>query len=378
LQAIQFQKGCSLLYQVIQNSGMRGNDTFSSYQNLMQLSPKELQGRLGPGDALIEFYIYEIVQDTAAIVTVENESLSLMEIPIPWTRPAYSGEEDADVHIILSAHNPMTPRSNAVSRRLSDLVIHPWAQKIQDAVRIILSPHNYLHNLPLHFELLKEPEQRIVQYLPLGTMVRTFSHPIKKDALQKCLFVGYAPKGDIDINRDLAILRSHVPNVFVLQNESATIENVIEKIHDSDLVYFACHGLFSRERLAAYLQVYDGQLSAGHILSSQGARAPKLVILNACYTGTAGRIYAQGDQMLSLHTAFLMKGVSYVLASLWTIGDRCAIKLAEYFLSSIFHKNLDVEHSYKDAVANISREGIWADPLEWAPFVLFGPSSIPE
>lgn len=92
----------------------------------------------------------------------------------------------------------------------------------------------------------------------------------------------------------------------------------------------------------------------------------ELVVLSACNTG-AGKI--TGDGVIGLSRSFLLAGASAVIVSLWSVPDRSTGELMVEFYKN-FKGGSNKGQALREAM--LATKKIYADPLEWASFVLIG------
>jgi len=98
-----------------------------------------------------------------------------------------------------------------------------------------------------------------------------------------------------------------------------------------------------------------------------------LVTLSACDTALGSGYFADvpaGDDLIGLTRAFLYAGAPSVLASLWEVNDRSAVRLMQSFYRRLGNANKAA------ALAQTQRElkgrGAYRHPYYWSGFVLVG------
>ena len=96
----------------------------------------------------------------------------------------------------------------------------------------------------------------------------------------------------------------------------------------------------------------------------------ELVVLSACHT-SEGKATAEG--LVNLARAFIIAGVPCVVASQWAILDSSTRKLMKEFYDELRHGN-DVASSLRSAMSSMIKRGHHV--CEWAPFVIWGSSSL--
>ena len=150
-------------------------------------------------------------------------------------------------------------------------------------------------------------------------------------------------------------------------NQNATIENVNRFSRKSDILHFACHGIFNHKNpLYSGIKLFDELLTVSYILNNLNLNA-ELVTLSACETGI-NKIY-KGDELVGLTRAFLYVGASSVIVSLWKVFNRPTKDLMRIFYENLKKGKHKVE-SLQIAQIEIMRKK--PDFYHWAPFILIG------
>lgn len=138
------------------------------------------------------------------------------------------------------------------------------------------------------------------------------------------------------------------------------------------ILHLATHGLvggFAGEDIpgALALSPLDGEsglLTSREIMNIK--LNAELVVLSACNTG-AGKITADG--VIGLARSFLLAGASAVIVSLWSVPDRSTGELMIEFYKN-FQEGSNKGRALREAMLTTKKN--YADPLEWAGFVLIG------
>ena len=167
---------------------------------------------------------------------------------------------------------------------------------------------------------------------------------------------------------------------LLLENDSATVIQVKEKMKTYSWVHFACHAIQDiAQPLKSGAQLHDGRLEVLEIMKQRLPNAD-LAFLSACQTST-------GDKKLSdeaVHLAAGMLGAGYrsVVATMWSIKDQYGPLVAEDFYTYILKENLkdgqmnsaNAAYALHYAVQNIrKRLGNTEEALlTWVPYVHFG------
>ena len=143
------------------------------------------------------------------------------------------------------------------------------------------------------------------------------------------------------------------------------------------LIHFATHGIvdeknaeLSRIFLQTTSNTEDGNVFAGEIynLSLQA----DLVTLSACQTGL-GKI-SKGEGVIGLSRALVYAGAKNIIVSFWSVADESTSELMQDFYVNML--NTATAHDYSEnlrqAKIKLIKEGKYAAPYYWAPFILIG------
>ena len=158
-------------------------------------------------------------------------------------------------------------------------------------------------------------------------------------------------------------------------NEQTIKSGELEKYR---VLHFATHGFVNSERpeLSGLLFAQDttaeedGILYLGEIYNLK--LNADLVVLSACETGL-GQIQ-KGEGIIGLTRALLYAGTNNIVVSLWQVADQSTSDLmVDFYKNSLASKGMQ---SYSEALRNAKlkmiKEGKYAHPLYWAPFILIG------
>ncbi|KAF9070258.1 CHAT domain-containing protein [Rhodocollybia butyracea] len=162
-----------------------------------------------------------------------------------------------------------------------------------------------------------------------------------------------------------------------LTDDQATITAVTSELGKHEIVHLACHGIQdSKDPLGSSFALHDGGLNL-QALMGLSLDNVRLAVLSACQTAT-------GDKKLpeeAVHLAAGMLAVGYpsVIATMWSIGDEDAPRVARSVYASLFDKQegenmrgLDSAYALHEAVEHLREEVGEMNFVKWVPFVHFG------
>ena len=167
---------------------------------------------------------------------------------------------------------------------------------------------------------------------------------------------------------------TYSPPFVSFHETDGTVDGVLSKMRETDLVHFACHGTQDRTN------PYDSGFLLGHWqrleffdISRLSRPRGGLAFLSVCHTAT-------GDEQLSeeaihIATGMLFAGYQSIIATTWSIMDNDAPRVTEDVYNSLFRGG-GVPDSRRAAAAlhgEIERFRDSGTPfLSWAPFIHVG------
>ena len=229
--------------------------------------------------------------------------------------------------------------------KVSDFVISSYLPTLTS---LASSPQNSLHDPSSKLRLLAVPQP------PTDGLGSLFS-----------------VKHEIDSIRELC----KKSPLVTLQNSDGTVEDVTEKLKNTDWVHFACHGIQDPEKPldSGLCLANHHRLKLSDIMQLSRPQGG-LAFLSACQT-------AQGDESLSeesvhLAAGMLLAGYSSVIGTMWSIMDKDAPKVARDVYEHLFRDASRAPDSTEAAVAlhcavkKLRDSG--APFSSWVPFIHFG------
>jgi CHAT domain-containing protein/Tfp pilus assembly protein PilF len=164
----------------------------------------------------------------------------------------------------------------------------------------------------------------------------------------------------------------------IFLRETATEEHVKRNGHltSTRYIHFATHGLIDDRNPENSCLVLshskntpeDGNLRASEI--SGMSLTSDLVVLSACQTGL-GRM-VRGEGMIGLSRSFMYAGASSLIASLWNVSDNSTSILMTRFYTNLIKEGLNKAEALREARLSMIKDGEFAHPFYWAPFILTG------
>lgn len=358
-------------------------------------SVDELLRRMPPGTVLLDYYLSS---RTAAVGILRAGSVEVIEIePVKPEELLTFARLAAD-----AASTGWEPVAAGLYRRL----IGPFADRLEAADTLIISPHGAAHYVPFQALLLADGRfvgaRWAISYLPSASVL------------------AYLPEAPSSARRRvLGVANPTVPNTMplpgaemevrgiaelfptrVLAGDGAIKQDVLAQSPTHSILHFATHGQLDAQRpMQSSLRLTpagddDGRLTVDEIFNL--VLQAELVVLSACNTGinaaVTGEAVAPGDELVGLSRAFLYAGARSLVVSLWPVADDATASLMTEFYRNLRQmpkaralqqaqialfergRSAGVRRDVKVDVrpAATSRETRLAHPFYWAAFVLVG------
>jgi CHAT domain-containing protein/Tfp pilus assembly protein PilF len=341
----------------------------------------EVQARLAPGEALVE---YVVGDDRLMIFVMKPGELSATTVELRQI------DLFAKVNLVRELiQEPSNELWWAPAASLAESLILPLQKNdmLAGVDHLYLVPHGILNYLPFALlPLVSEVEERVVMerfsltYLPAAvTLARELSNRTNSQSL--LVLAPEKTRLRYALEEARSISELFQPDSQLFSGEKATETVFKEQAGGFRVVHLSTHGYFNvHNPLLSGLELEaddenDGFLEVHEILGM--SLAADLVTLSACETGMGSGYFNQipaGDEFVSLTRAFLLAGSHAVLATLWQVDDRSTVELMEGFYSGLDDGN--GVHVQAAALAKVQRElrksTKHKHPFYWAPFVLVG------
>lgn len=323
------------------------------------------------------------------------------------TRPAAAAQADAMLQALASAHDPdRTYRQREQDRHavldvldwLWDVMAEPVLRELgytgapgpgQDWPRLWWCPTGPLTVLPLHAaghhprhrgdtaSRDTVPDRVVSSYTPTLAALSRARRPLPPSGVRQ-LSVGVADVPGLPplpaVPQELEILASHFPTGPAnrqITGQQATRGTVLGAVPGHSWVHLACH---ARQRqddpTRSGFDLWDAVLTIND-LASQPTQQRELAFLSACETA-AGSV-RHLDEAIHLAAAMQFLGYRHVIATMWTIADMSAPRVADGVYSMIAPGQADLAAlALHEAVGSLRREDP-ANPVRWAPYIHLGP-----
>ncbi len=339
----------------------------STLVTVNSVPPTELQGLIGDGETLVEYYyqdrecyVFIVARDRLQAVKLDANGLA---------------EE-----VLRLRRSLERPESNAWQAAAQRIYARLW-QPVDDLIKgsnVIIVPHGALHYLP--FGVLQAPDGSFlldrygIRLLPSASVLK-FVRPSPQKTDTPLLVLGNPDLGDPKTDLKFAEEEArYVAGMFtgarVLTRGNASETNFKKAGALFSRLHFATHGKFHADSpLSSGLYLArdgenDGILTVGE-LYSMGLDAD-LVTLSACETGL-GKI-TNGDDIVGLTRGFLYAGSRSIVASLWSVDDKATAELMKAF----YEKLAGMNKAEALRQAQLKTRQSFPHPFFWAAFQLTG------
>lgn len=167
-----------------------------------------------------------------------------------------------------------------------------------------------------------------------------------------------------------------------LGGSDVTIEEFLQHLESFSSVHLACHAIQSEEEpLRSKFLFHNGTLDLATIMG-RNLRNADLAFLSACQTGSGDENLS--DEVVHLAAGMLAAGYRRVVATMWSIGDSTAEKVANEFYEYLWNRRVEggqqhfdgslsahaLHHAIQQLIQDLGDSE--ASLLAWVPFVHFG------
>ncbi|MBK9387686.1 MAG: CHAT domain-containing protein [Planctomycetes bacterium] len=265
--------------------------------------------------------------------------------------------------------------ARALEELRATLLPEPFERELRGALTIV--PDGALHQLP--WGLLLADRARSLCVVPslharLGIREREaeLASELEASSATSLLVASAAPvpgmRAPLALTEVERLAVGYGARARMLRGAEASAAKVRAALAEErcSLAHFAVHGvvdpLFPS---SSGLALEDGFLWPEDVLALP--RVPPLVVLNACSSGGGERSSAEG--VIGVARAFLQRGASAVVATLWDVDDAAALVFAEHF-----HERLRAGDAPGFALLEAQRavRARYPDPSAWGAFTLLG------
>lgn len=156
-----------------------------------------------------------------------------------------------------------------------------------------------------------------------------------------------------------------------LDGERATVRDVTQAMDEHAWVHLACHAMQnSADPSASAFLLHDGRLELRSIMKKK-LRHAELAFLSACQTATGEETLP--EEAIHLAAGMFIAGYRAVVATMWSIRDDDAPRIAEaFYLTLLGSEKARTADALHWAVAMLREEVGEKSFMSWVPFIHIG------
>ncbi len=330
------------------------------------ISAREVQSRLEPDEAVLEYYAHG--QDLYAAAVSRNKVT---------VRKLDAGDLEPLVRRFRKELEARGDRVQDEARALYDRLVRPLQAELA-AKNLLVIPHGLLHYVSfaaLHDGNDYWVERHNLRFLPSASVVK-FLKPPRGRSLDSMLVLGNPDVGDARLDLPAAEKEARAISAMGAKSELLTRRSASETSFKRlapgfRTLHVASHGEYNaQDALRSRLLLAPDGENDGSLTTSElyGMRLDaELVTLSACETGLGAVL--SGDDVVGLTRGFLYAGAANVVATLWEVDDE-----ATTFLMQRFYASIKSGMSKRDALraAQMETRKKRPHPFFWAAFFITG------
>jgi CHAT domain-containing protein len=354
----------------------------------------DLKPRLPQQAQLLE---YAALKDKLLIWLITKDAPIESEV-VPVSLDDLTGRVDGYLAAISQSPTGDEAKWQGRGRELYDLLIRPFAARIDERRQLCIVPDKALNRLPFGALVADEAGRFLVEkyrmsYAASANMFLFSTEMARRKAdraTERLLAVSNTrfdrqafPKleGLRWAAEEAARVASFYDAPALLTDGKATKREVLKEIRRSDVAHLAMHYVPS-ERSPMLSQLLlapgddpqrgesDGLLQA-HEIYRLGRLRPRLVALSACQTTAEG--FLSGEGAIGLSRPFQAAGVPLIVASLWLVEEKASMQLMVEFHRRRRLAGLPTVDALSEAQRSLLRgESHYRHPYYWAAFITIG------
>ncbi|KAF8998140.1 CHAT domain-containing protein [Cyathus striatus] len=191
------------------------------------------------------------------------------------------------------------------------------------------------------------------------------------------------PKTEVEAELAMSLFNTEKLKTLQLTGAAATRDKVLQEMGNYSWIHFACHALQDEDdptKSAIYL--HDAQLAISDIIQKSLPHAD-FAFLSACQTATGDRKLS--EEAVHLAAGMLTAGYRGIIASMWSISDEYAPKVAKEVYQHVLRSRVNGESPDSSLSANALQSAIDkvrqelslnntedTSFLTWVPFIHIG------
>lgn len=341
-------------------------------------APNELASTLAtrlPNTTLVEFIVLE--REVVAFCVREGR-VTMHRNP---TSAADLRRRVDELHEALDDKAP--DRIRAAATTLYEILFGGLTSDLAATKSLILVPHDHVQRVPFGVLWSESAREYLVQSHTISvapSAALLVSRDARQPSHRSILLVGNAAANEeeglahlTNVKAEIAAMQRIYPTSRVLLGAEATVPRFVAEAPSHDLLHFAGHGVADDDSVGASLLLapsgnVPGRMYMSDIARLRLPRAP-IVVLAAC--GTLRGPVTGVEGMPSLARSFLAAGASTVIGTLRDVNDATASDLLQTFHRAVADGDAPADALRKAQLDAIASGGAGADPVNWAPYVVY-------
>ena len=282
-------------------------------------------------------------------------------------------------------------KQKRVLQELFTEFIDPILLFLQPGARLLIAPHWRLHYTPIHLAMHQDGQFLYEMFETTFTSNMNGAYALWEKRKEnrnlknnhrnsKAFIVSHAGTGSAKLTNvaaEISFVQSCYPDNILLSDTMAKPTEVI-RISSEDkfgLIHFCCHGKFRYDEPLRSALELNGFLSVETILNDMMLQDEPIVVLSACETSLSE--LKKGDELNGFNQAFLQSGASFIISSLWQIGDEATknyfnIFYAELSKGKLTGSTISLPGLLKRTMNEMRKNDKELSAFYWGAFQLYG------
>lgn len=178
-----------------------------------------------------------------------------------------------------------------------------------------------------------------------------------------------------NVNPELDEIQKSGVAVATIRDQNFTKSEFNQKLNQDSfqIVHLATHGQFGADRNSTYILTADGAIYVDQLdqlfrnLKGTQAKAVDLLIFSACKTATGN-----DRAVLGIAGTTVRAGAQSAIAGLWSLADASSKDFSKSLYQNLGQPGITRAEALRQAQLTLLKEGTYAHPRYWAPYVLVG------
>ncbi|BBM86510.1 CHAT domain-containing protein [Candidatus Uabimicrobium amorphum] len=407
--------------QEISQLEQRLTNKISIFHTYKYVSAQQIQQRLRPQEALVDFVIFSASTTPYILATIVKND-DIVVLPISQFDDLRRNVKEFREKIVL--RQPISKVANVIYCH----IWQPLEHHLSQIKTVYLISENILHLLPFN-ALIDNREKYLIENFAIHplTMARDLLQEGQYPAAKKITIFSAPDFGNVGKNHNArAAVNLQFEKLPFTQVEAQSIAQIADDcnkqaqifsgstatkqqiltVKSPQILHIATHGFFLNSRnegqanqrgfikpqtssvpdilqdntivknplLQCGLAFSNANMGSEGVVTalevlSMNLTSTQLVVLSACETGVG--TLQQGEEVYSLRRAFQQAGAGAVLSTLWILDDKATNHFMRTFYRNFFY-GLAPQQSLRKTQLAFLRSDKYQHPYFWAPFVMNG------